>query len=149
MTQREKRQIMTKTKSGGKNLSCRELKAEREKESTLDRMAMDSTRCRVLGHLLFRWLICSNCSLILLLAQSLALELMEKKFRTIIALWSKTTKNTDWSTGPLARPFTRLLAPLTRLLDPDCSLRSRPPLRSLVRSLAHFTHSLARGKVID
>ena len=40
------------------------------------------------------------------------------------------------STGPLARPFARSLAP-------DCSLRSRPPLRSL----AHFTHSLARGKV--
>ena len=39
------------------------------------------------------------------------------------------------------------LAPLTRLLAPDCLLRSRPPLRSLVRSLAHFTHSLARGKV--
>ena len=48
------------------------------------------------------------------------------------------------STGPLARPFSCLLAPLTRLFVPDCSLRLRPPLRSLVRSLAH---SLVRGKV--
>ena len=40
---------------------------------------------------------------------------------------------------PLARPFPRLLAP-------DCSLRSGPLLRSLVRSLAHF---LARGTVND
>ena len=62
-------------------------------------------------------------------------------------LWSGTYKNRDVSTGPLARPFARLLAPLTRLLAPDCSLRSRPPLRSLVRSLAHFAHTLARGKV--
>ena len=58
--------------------------------------------------------------------------------------WSKTAKNTDCSTGPLARPFARSLAPLTRLLAPNCLLRSRPPLRSLVRSLAH---SLTRGKV--
>ena len=65
------------------------------------------------------------------------------------ALWARITKSTDWSTGPLARPFARSLAPLTRSLAPDCSLRSRPPLRSLVRSLAHFTHSLARGKVND
>ena len=34
-------------------------------------------------------------------------------------------------------------------LAPDCSLHSRPPLHSLVRSLAHFAHSLARGKVND
>ena len=61
------------------------------------------------------------------------------------ALWSETNKNRDVSTGPLTRP----LAPLTRSLAPDCSLRSRPPLRSLVRSLAHFAHSLARGEVID
>ena len=64
-------------------------------------------------------------------------------------LWSITAKNTDCSTGPLARPFARSLAPLTRSLAPDCSLRSRPPLRSLVRSLAHFAHSLARGTVND
>ena len=65
-----------------------------------------------------------------------------------ISLWSITAKNTDCSAGPLACPFARSLAPLTRLLAPDCSLRSRPPLRSLIRSLAHFTHSLARGTVI-
>ena len=65
------------------------------------------------------------------------------------SLWSITAKNTDCSTGPLARPFARSLAPLTRSLAPDCSLRSRPPLRSLVCSLAHFAHSLARGTVND
>ena len=64
-----------------------------------------------------------------------------------MSLWSKTAKNTDCSTGPVPRPFTRSLAPFTHFLAPDCSLRSRPPLRSLVRSLAHFGHSLARGKV--
>ena len=50
------------------------------------------------------------------------------------------------SSGPLARPFARSLAPLTRSLAPHYSLRSRASLRSLVRSLAHFAHSLARGK---
>ena len=30
------------------------------------------------------------------------------------ALWSETNKNRDVSTGPLARPFARSLAPLTR-----------------------------------
>ena len=64
------------------------------------------------------------------------------------ALRSGTNKNRDVSTGPLARPFACLLAPLTRSLAPDCSLCSRPSLRSLVRSLAHFSHSLAHGKVI-
>ena len=68
-------------------------------------------------------------------------------FQRAVALWSGTSKNRDVSTGPLARPFACSLAPLTRSLAPDCSLRSRSPLRSLVRSLAHFAHSLARGKV--
>ena len=63
------------------------------------------------------------------------------------ALWSGTNKDRDVSTGPLARPFAHSLAPLTRSLAQDSSLCSRPPLRSLVRSLAHFAHSLARGKV--
>ena len=63
------------------------------------------------------------------------------------ALWARSAKNTHVCTGPLARPFARSLAPLTRSLALDCSLRSRPPLRSLVRSLTHFAHSLARGKV--
>ena len=57
-------------------------------------------------------------------------------------LWSRTAKNTDCSTGPLARPLAHSLAPLTHLLALDCSLRPRPPLRSLVRSLSHFAHSL-------
>ena len=49
-------------------------------------------------------------------------------------LWSGTNKNRDVSTGPLAHPFARSLALLTRSLPRDCSLCSRPPLRSL-RSL--------------
>ena len=64
-------------------------------------------------------------------------------------MWSGTNKNRDVSTGPLARTFARSLTPLTRSLAPDCSLRSRPPLHSLVPSLAHFAHSLARGTVND
>ena len=63
------------------------------------------------------------------------------------ALWSGTNKNRDVSTGPLARPFTCSLALLFCSLAPDCLLHSRPPLRSLVCSLAHFAHSLTRGKV--
>ena len=66
-----------------------------------------------------------------------------------VALWFGTNKNRDVSTGSLACPFARLLALLTRLLALDCLLRSRPPLRSLVRSLAYFAHSLARGTVND
>ena len=52
-----------------------------------------------------------------------------------------------WATRLSIRSFAHSLAPLPRSLALDCSLRSRPPLRSLVRSLAHFAHSLARGKV--
>ena len=63
------------------------------------------------------------------------------------ALWSGTNKNRDVSTGPLARPFARLLATLTRSLAPDCTLYSRPLLHSLVGLLAHYAHSRARGKV--
>ena len=51
---------------------------------------------------------------------------------------SRTAKNKDCSTGPLAHPFARSLAPLTRSHAPDCSLRSRPPLRSLIHSLVHY-----------
>ena len=43
--------------------------------------------------------------------------------------WSRSTKNQDVSTGPLARPFARSLAPLTRSLAP----------------LAPFTRLLARS----
>ena len=35
--------------------------------------------------------------------------------RKATALWARITKNTDWSNGPLARLFVRLLAPLTLL----------------------------------
>ena len=64
----------------------------------------------------------------------------------------------DESTGPFARPFTHLLAPLTCLLAPPCLLcslhtRSATLAHSLVHSLilllAHFTHSLPHGKVFD
>ena len=47
-----------------------------------------------------------------------------------VTLWSGTNKNRDVSPGPLARPFARSLAPLTRLLAAHYSLRSRAPLRS-------------------
>ena len=63
------------------------------------------------------------------------------------ALWSGTNKNRDVNTGPIARPFALSLTPLTRLVAPDCSLHSRPLLRSLIRSLAHFADSRAHGKV--
>ena len=65
------------------------------------------------------------------------------------ALWSVTNKNRDVSTGPLARQLARSLAPLTHLLARHCSLRSRAPLRSLIRFLTHFTHSLTRGTMND
>ena len=64
-----------------------------------------------------------------------------------VALWSGTNKNRDVSTRPLACLFARSLVPLTRLLAPPCLLLLRAPLRSLVRSLAHFAHSPAHGKV--
>ena len=70
----------------------------------------------------------------------------EKEKKT---LWSIIAKNTDCSTGPPACPFACSLAPLTRLLALDCSLCSRPPLRSLIRSLAYFAHSLLCGTVND
>ena len=43
------------------------------------------------------------------------------------------TKNTVWSTGPLAHPVARSLAPLTHSLVPHYSLHSRALLRSLPR----------------
>ena len=57
--------------------------------------------------------------------------------------------NLEVSTGPLSRPFACSLAPLTHALALPCLLCSRALLRSLIRSLAHFAHSLARGTVID
>ena len=64
-------------------------------------------------------------------------------------LWARTTKNTDCGTGLLARRLARSLTTLTHSLALDCPLRSRPLLCSLVHSLAHFAHSLARGTVND
>ena len=79
------------------------------------------------------------------------LDFISKGFHPFCSLspsqWGRTTNNRDVSTGPLARLFAHLLAPLTRLLIPDCLLCSRPLLRSLVCLLAHFAHSLAPGKV--
>ena len=51
------------------------------------------------------------------------------------------TKNPDCSTGSLARPFARSLAPLTRLLVPQYSLRSRALLRSLTLFAFPLTES--------
>ena len=42
-----------------------------------------------------------------------------------MALWARSTKNPDKSTGPLARSFACSLTPLTRLLAPPCLLCSR------------------------
>ena len=61
-----------------------------------------------------------------------------KKKRTPPSLWSRATKNSDTSTGPLTRPFTRSLPGLL------CLIRSRAALCSFACSL---THSQARGKV--
>ena len=65
------------------------------------------------------------------------------------ALWARSTKNPDVSTGSLVCPFIHSLAPLTRLLATPCSLYLRALLRSLVCSLAQFGHSQARGTVND
>ena len=50
------------------------------------------------------------------------------------------------SNGPFVPLFARSLAPLTHLLAPHSSLRSRAPLRSLVRSLAHLLTPVLVGK---
>ena len=52
-------------------------------------------------------------------------------------------------TDALGHLLDHSLAPLTRSLAPHYSLPLRAPLHSLVRSLALFAHSLARGKVND
>ena len=58
-----------------------------------------------------------------------------------VALWSGTNKNRDVSTGPLAHPFARSLAPLI------CSLALHYLLcwRALLRSLIHSLCSLPRS----
>ena len=65
-----------------------------------------------------------------------------KEFVVWITLWSRTAKNTDWSTEPLARPFTCLLAPLTHFLAPHYLLRSRAPPRSFISSLSKYQDAL-------
>ena len=59
----------------------------------------------------------------------------EKKLLVTTALWSRTSKNPDVSTGLLTLSFTPSLAPLTHWLAPPCSLCSGVPLRSFVHSL--------------
>ena len=49
--------------------------------------------------------------------------------------WFKTNKNHNLTTGPLARPFARLLALLIHSLAPHYLLRSRATLCSFIRSL--------------
>jgi len=47
---------------------------------------------------------------------AIAFTLLNVNVCVINAPWSKTAKNTDWSTGPLARPFARSLARSLRSL---------------------------------
>ena len=89
----------------------------------------------------------SNLMMRALHARELRTKLVKKfpfswvsKILTITALWARSTKKTDWSTGPLARPFARSLAPLTCSLALHYLLRWRAPLRSL--SLARSLRSL-------
>ena len=69
-----------------------------------------------------------------------------------VALWSRTTKNPDVSTGPLVHSFvcSHHGAPPPHLLALHCSLRSRAPLRSFVHSLAHsLTPELLGSRMIN
>ena len=59
----------------------------------------------------------------------------KKKLLVTTALWSRTSKNPDVSTGLLTLSFTPSLAPLTHWLAPPCSLCSGVPPRSFVHSL--------------
>ena len=60
-------------------------------------------------------------------------------------LWARTTKNPDCSTRSLASPFAYLFA-CTAFSFACSALLARS---TGLRSLAHFAHSLARGKVND
>ena len=60
----------------------------------------------------------------------------------LISLWFRTTKNSDGSTGPLARPFVRSLKLLTRSLAPPCFARALCCTLSFPGSL---TYSRVRG----
>ena len=63
--------------------------------------------------------------------------------RPSIPLWFRTTMIRDVSTGPLAHPFARSLAPLSHLLAPHCSLRS------FVHLLAHSLTPKLMGEAND
>ena len=61
--------------------------------------------------------------------------------KTNVTLWARSTKNPDLSTGPLTRPFTRSLAPLTHSLAARFA-RALCCTHSLARSLTSLTPSL-------
>ena len=65
-------------------------------------------------------------------------------FFSSFALWSKSTKNPDVSTGALASSFAWSFKPLARSLTPPCLLRSLARSTALTRLLAHFAHSLGK-----
>ena len=63
------------------------------------------------------------------------------------ALWARSTKNPDVSTGPLTRPFARLLALLTRTAH---SFACSALLALLTRSAVHLLRcSLARSLISE
>ena len=61
----------------------------------------------------------------------------------------RTAKNREASTGPLACLFAPSLAPLTLLIAPHCSLRSRTPLHSFIHSLIHSLSSSWESERLD
>ena len=75
--------------------------------------------------------VCSLLCLVLVAASLAHKTLFEIGFAVSArnALWSITAKNTGSSTGPPARPFACLLAPLTHLLPSHYSLCSQALLR--------------------
>ena len=58
---------------------------------------------------------------------------------------SQESRRKHWAMRLSVRSF----APLTHALDPPCSIHSRAPLRSIVRSLTHFADPLTRGKTYN
>ena len=61
--------------------------------------------------------------------------------------WFRTAKNQDVSTGPLACPFARSLAPLTHSLALHCLLCMRPLIHSFICFLAHALSPQLWGKM--
>ena len=59
-------------------------------------------------------------------------------FEDFVPLWARITKNTVWSTGPLAHPFARSLTLLSRSLAPHYSLPSRSAALRCAHSLARL-----------